>query len=145
MCDCHYEANLSPPTPFPTSLTESPFKVVLEQVSGVGPDEHHEEEEEEEEELEEGEESASRLAVLQRPLEICLKHSTISVPEGCTCPLVQPQLGVSALHEYAQWISRLPQKSDGNGEWQRGMYRLFCLGSRRCSRGTGIEGYGAEV
>uniref|UniRef100_A0A8C5BWX6 Nuclear pore complex protein Nup98-Nup96 n=1 Tax=Gadus morhua TaxID=8049 RepID=A0A8C5BWX6_GADMO len=89
----------------------------ISQVSGVEPE--HEKEVEEEEEME-GEESASRLAVLQRPLEICLKHSTVSTPEGSTCPLVQPQLGVSALHEYAQWISKLQQKADGDmvlGYW----------------------------
>ncbi|XP_059911980.1 nuclear pore complex protein Nup98-Nup96 isoform X1 [Gadus macrocephalus] len=100
------------------TLTDSAFKVVLEQVSGVEP-EHEKEGMEEEEEME-GEESASRLAVLQRPLEICLKHSTVSTPEGSTCPLVQPQLGVSALHEYAQWISKLQQKADGDvvlGYW----------------------------
>ena len=115
MCGGRGVVNLSLPllSPLPTSLTDSAFKVVLEQVSGVEPE--HEKEVEEEEEME-GEESASRLAVLQRPLEICLKHSTVSTPDGSTCPLVQPQLGVSALHEYAQWISKLQQKADGDGE-----------------------------
>uniref|UniRef100_A0A8C5F3U9 Nuclear pore complex protein Nup98-Nup96 n=1 Tax=Gadus morhua TaxID=8049 RepID=A0A8C5F3U9_GADMO len=74
----HFNLSLPLLSPLPTSLTDSAFKVVLE------------------------------LAVLQRPLEICLKHSTVSTPEGSTCPLVQPQLGVSALHEYAQWISNVP-------------------------------------
>ena len=102
-----------------SSLTESPFKVVLEQVSGVEPAEEKNEDDEaaaEEEEMMEGEESSSRLAVLQRPLDICLKHSTVSTPEGTTCPLVQPQLGVSALHEYAQWICKLQPKAEGDGE-----------------------------
>ncbi|KAJ3589071.1 hypothetical protein NHX12_009919 [Muraenolepis orangiensis] len=100
------------------TLTESPYKVVLEQVSGrsVAPEEHHHQTESG---VEEGEESVSSLAVLQRPLEICLKHSTVGVPEGCACPLVQPQLGVYALHDYAQWI-KLLQKADGDvvlGYW----------------------------
>uniref|UniRef100_A0A672YF31 Nuclear pore complex protein Nup98-Nup96 n=1 Tax=Sphaeramia orbicularis TaxID=375764 RepID=A0A672YF31_9TELE len=73
-------------------LTESPYKVVLEQLVGLGPTEGKNAEEEEDEE---------RQVVLQRPLEICLKHSTVSSSDMSECPLVQPQPGVTALHEYA--------------------------------------------
>uniref|UniRef100_A0A667ZD82 Nuclear pore complex protein Nup98-Nup96 n=1 Tax=Myripristis murdjan TaxID=586833 RepID=A0A667ZD82_9TELE len=61
-------------------LTESPYKVVLEQLE-------------------------ERQAVLRRPLEICLKHSSVEAPAGSACPLVRPQAGVAALHEYAEWIT----------------------------------------
>ena len=116
-----------PSPPPPPSLTESPFKVVMEQVSGTEPEAEQEDEEEEME----GEESASSLAVLQRPLEICLKHSTVSTPEGTACPLVQPQLGVSALHEYARWISKLQQKADGDGEGETYSQMLLMLETGR--------------
>lgn len=49
-------------------------------------------------------------AVLQRPLEICLKHSTIHTTDASMCPLVQLQPGVAALHEYADWITELNEK-----------------------------------
>lgn len=52
-------------------------------------------------------------AVLQRPLEICLKHSTVSTLDFTACPLVRPQPGVAALHEYAEWISELCYKQGG--------------------------------
>ncbi|KAM4620966.1 nuclear pore complex protein Nup98-Nup96 isoform 2-T3 [Polymixia lowei] len=90
------------------SLMESPYKVVMEQVVGLEPrggDGNQLEEEEEEESRE----------VLQRPLEICLKHSSVSTPEGSSCPLVRPQEGVTALQEYAEWISELREKH-GEGD-----------------------------
>uniref|UniRef100_A0A8C9Y5R3 Nuclear pore complex protein Nup98-Nup96 n=1 Tax=Sander lucioperca TaxID=283035 RepID=A0A8C9Y5R3_SANLU len=46
-------------------------------------------------------------AVLQRPLEICLKHSIVDTTDASACPLVRPQPGVAALHEYAEWIVEL--------------------------------------
>lgn len=82
------------------SLTESPYKVVVEQLVGLGSTEGTAVEEEEEE----------RLLVLQRPLEICLKHSTVSRCDASECPLVLPQPGVAALHEYAEWITELNHK-----------------------------------
>uniref|UniRef100_UPI0037E718FF nuclear pore complex protein Nup98-Nup96 isoform X2 n=1 Tax=Semicossyphus pulcher TaxID=241346 RepID=UPI0037E718FF len=85
-------------------LTESPYKVVLEQVVGLEPPAVKSSEEEEEEESQ---------AVLQRPLEICLKHSTVDTPDVSACPLIRPQPGVAALHEYAEWISEL---SDRQGD-----------------------------
>uniref|UniRef100_A0A8D3BN44 Nuclear pore complex protein Nup98-Nup96 n=1 Tax=Scophthalmus maximus TaxID=52904 RepID=A0A8D3BN44_SCOMX len=82
-------------------LVESPYKVVLEQLVGLEPRATCEEE---------GEGSQ---AVLQRPLEICLQHSTISATDASACPLVRPQLGVAALHEYAKWITEL---NDAQGD-----------------------------
>uniref|UniRef100_A0A3P8S8C0 Nuclear pore complex protein Nup98-Nup96 n=1 Tax=Amphiprion percula TaxID=161767 RepID=A0A3P8S8C0_AMPPE len=82
-------------------LTESPYKVVLEQLVGLEPPQGKTSEEEGDEESQ---------AVLQRPLEICLKHSTVSTPDASACPLVRPQLGVAALHEYAEWITELNDK-----------------------------------
>ncbi|XP_075994030.1 nuclear pore complex protein Nup98-Nup96 isoform X2 [Genypterus blacodes] len=89
-----------PKTARSKTLTEGPFKVVLEQLVGLEPLGGTNKEEEEEE----------SQAVLQCPLEICLKYSTISCTENSTCPLVQPQAGVAALHEYAQWITELRDK-----------------------------------
>lgn len=77
--------------------------MVLEQLVGLEPPQGRTSEEEEEE----------RHAVLQRPLEICLKHSSVGVPEGVPCPLVEPQPGVAALHEYAEWISELVDQQGG--------------------------------
>lgn len=96
--------------PPPLRLTESPYKVVLEQVEGLElPAVKTSEEEEEEDE--------SR-AVLQRPLEICLKHSTVETTDDSPCPLVRPQPGVAALHEYAEWIGELnDQQGDTEREW----------------------------
>lgn len=93
-------------------LAESPYKVVLEQLVGLEPPEVKWREEEEEDE--------ESQAALHRPLEICLEHSTVST-EASSCPLVQPQLGVEALHEYAKWITEL-NKSRGDtdsllGHW----------------------------
>uniref|UniRef100_A0A3B4AT94 Nuclear pore complex protein Nup98-Nup96 n=1 Tax=Periophthalmus magnuspinnatus TaxID=409849 RepID=A0A3B4AT94_9GOBI len=53
-------------------------------------------------------ESKLREAVLERPLEICLKHCRIVSSERC--PFVQPQNGVAALHEYAQWAAEVSER-----------------------------------
>ncbi|MED6232779.1 hypothetical protein ATANTOWER_002376, partial [Ataeniobius toweri] len=76
-------------------LTESPYQVVLEHLVGLEPPQGMTSEEED------------SHAMLQRPLEICLKHSAVGIPEGVSCPLVEPQTGVAALHEYAEWITEL--------------------------------------
>uniref|UniRef100_A0A4W6F9F7 Nuclear pore complex protein Nup98-Nup96 n=1 Tax=Lates calcarifer TaxID=8187 RepID=A0A4W6F9F7_LATCA len=88
-------------------LVESPYKVVLEQLVGLEPPAAKTIEEEEEE----------SQAVLQRPLEICLEHSTISTTDASACPLVQPQPGVEALHKYATWIMELNDKQALLGYW----------------------------
>lgn len=59
-----------------------------------------------------GEESQ---AVVQRPLEICLKYSDIRTVDASKCPFVQLQPGVAALHEYADWITELNEKR-GDGD-----------------------------
>ncbi|XP_067347794.1 nuclear pore complex protein Nup98-Nup96 isoform X3 [Channa argus] len=82
-------------------LVESPYKVVLEQLVALEPPSMKTSEEESDEESQ---------AVLQRPLEICLKHSTVSTTDASACPVVRPQPGVAALHEYAEWITELKDK-----------------------------------
>lgn len=64
----------------------------------------------------EEEEDEESQAVLQRPLEICLKHSIVEVPDSCACPAVRPRPGVAALHEYAEWIAEL---KDRRGDAER--------------------------
>uniref|UniRef100_A0A4W5LLJ3 Nuclear pore complex protein Nup98-Nup96 n=1 Tax=Hucho hucho TaxID=62062 RepID=A0A4W5LLJ3_9TELE len=79
-------------------LSDSPFKVVIEQVVGLEP-----------------RDSEASQAVYLRPLEIGLKHSTIST-EGA-CPFIQPQSGVAALHEYVEWITDLNQEAAVLAHW----------------------------
>ncbi|XP_040006276.1 nuclear pore complex protein Nup98-Nup96 isoform X3 [Xiphias gladius] len=83
-------------------LIESPYKVVLEQMVGLEPPALKTSDEEEEDE--------ESQVVLQRPLEICLEHSTISTTDASACPLVRPEPGVAALHKYAKWITELNDK-----------------------------------
>ncbi|XP_036443331.1 nuclear pore complex protein Nup98-Nup96 [Colossoma macropomum] len=83
-------------------ITESPFKVHVEQVVGMEP-----------------KKTTESIAVYHRPLEIGLKHSTISTEDAC--PFIQPEKGVEALHEYAQWIVEV-NKETGDavlGHWQQ--------------------------
>uniref|UniRef100_A0A3P9IE46 Nuclear pore complex protein Nup98-Nup96 n=1 Tax=Oryzias latipes TaxID=8090 RepID=A0A3P9IE46_ORYLA len=86
-------------------LTESPYKVVLEQLVGLDPLQGKTSEDDEDQ------------TVLQRPLEISLKYSTVSVPDGSDCPLVKPRPGVDALHAYAEWITELVEKEALLGHW----------------------------
>ncbi|XP_068187416.1 nuclear pore complex protein Nup98-Nup96 [Antennarius striatus] len=96
------EFNFLPKPTRSKPLRETPYKVVLEQLEGLEPPAVKTIQEEEEEE-------GSQI-VLQRPLEICLKHSTIDTPDATVCPLIRPQSGVAALQEYAEWITRLSAK-----------------------------------
>uniref|UniRef100_A0A8B9KKL9 Nuclear pore complex protein Nup98-Nup96 n=1 Tax=Astyanax mexicanus TaxID=7994 RepID=A0A8B9KKL9_ASTMX len=83
-------------------ITESPFKVHVEQVVGMEP-----------------KTTAESLALHHRPLEIGLKHSTISTEDAC--PFIKPEKGVNALHEYAKWIVEA-NKGTGDavlGQWQQ--------------------------
>ncbi|XP_060792390.1 nuclear pore complex protein Nup98-Nup96 isoform X4 [Neoarius graeffei] len=85
-------------------ITESPFKVHVEQVVGT-----------------ETKETAESLVVYHQPLEIGLKHSTISTVD--VCPFIQPKNGVNALHDYATWIVEV-LKQAGAGDvvlrhWQQ--------------------------
>lgn len=59
-------------------------------------------------------ETSQSLAVYHKPLEIGLKHSTISTED--ICPFIQPEKGVNALHDYAKWIVEvLKQAGAGDG------------------------------
>ncbi|KAJ8412445.1 hypothetical protein AAFF_G00127810 [Aldrovandia affinis] len=69
-------------------ISESPFKVHLEQVVDVEP-----------------RESEETLGLFRRPLEIELKYSSVIAEEAC--PFIQPASGVDALHEYADWITQV--------------------------------------
>uniref|UniRef100_A0A671S4Q7 Nuclear pore complex protein Nup98-Nup96 n=1 Tax=Sinocyclocheilus anshuiensis TaxID=1608454 RepID=A0A671S4Q7_9TELE len=77
-------------------ITESPFKVRMEQVVGLEP-----------------KQSTESLALYHRPLEIGLKHSTINTEDYC--PFIQPAKGVDALHGYAEWIMEV-NKDIGGGD-----------------------------
>uniref|UniRef100_A0A8C1PTZ0 Nuclear pore complex protein Nup98-Nup96 n=1 Tax=Cyprinus carpio TaxID=7962 RepID=A0A8C1PTZ0_CYPCA len=79
-------------------ITESPFKVRMEQVVGLEP-----------------KQSAESLALYHRPLEIGLKHSTINTEDYC--PFIQPAKGVDALHGYAEWIMEVNKDIRGGDVW----------------------------
>ncbi|XP_065279525.1 nuclear pore complex protein Nup98-Nup96 [Emys orbicularis] len=73
------------PTPVaPKSLSESPFKVHIEKLT-----------------LERRKTDGDQQLYLI-PLEIKLKHSTVHVDERC--PLLAANPGVSAIHDYADWV-----------------------------------------
>uniref|UniRef100_A0A8C9EQM7 Nuclear pore complex protein Nup98-Nup96 n=1 Tax=Pavo cristatus TaxID=9049 RepID=A0A8C9EQM7_PAVCR len=73
------------PTPVaPKLLPESPFKVHVEKLN-----------------LEQRKMSRDKQLYLI-PLEIKLKHSTVHMDEQC--PLLAPNPGVSAIHDYADWV-----------------------------------------
>ncbi|KAM3677334.1 nuclear pore complex protein Nup98-Nup96 isoform 5-T5 [Ammospiza maritima maritima] len=75
------------PTPVaPKSLTESPFKVHVEKLS-----------------LEQWRLDRDKELYLT-PLEIKLKHTTVHMDEPC--PLLAPNPGVSAIHDYADWARK---------------------------------------
>ncbi|XP_032907918.1 nuclear pore complex protein Nup98-Nup96 [Catharus ustulatus] len=75
------------PTPAaPKSLTESPFKVHVEKLS-----------------LEQWKMDRDKELYLT-PLEIKLKHTTVHMDEPC--PLLAPNPGVSAIHDYADWARK---------------------------------------
>ncbi|XP_066033346.1 nuclear pore complex protein Nup98-Nup96 isoform X2 [Chamaea fasciata] len=75
------------PTPVaPKSLSESPFKVHVEKLS-----------------LEQWKMDRDKELYLT-PLEIKLKHSTVHMDEAC--PLLAPNPGVSAIHDYADWARK---------------------------------------
>lgn len=69
---------------FPSRLSESSFKVHVEKLS-----------------LEQRKMDKDKQLYLI-PLEIKLKHSTVHMDERC--PLLAPNPGVSAIHDYADWV-----------------------------------------
>ncbi|XP_053561637.1 LOW QUALITY PROTEIN: nuclear pore complex protein Nup98-Nup96 [Bombina bombina] len=79
--------------PKPTSaksLTDSPFKVHIEKLSL--------------------EQKTKDLQSYLMPLEIELKHSTVDTTHSC--PLLVPNPGVSAIHDYASWVSEACRDHD---------------------------------
>uniref|UniRef100_A0A8D2MNE3 Nuclear pore complex protein Nup98-Nup96 n=1 Tax=Zonotrichia albicollis TaxID=44394 RepID=A0A8D2MNE3_ZONAL len=85
------------PTPVaPKSLTESPFKVHVEKLS-----------------LEQWRLDRDKELYLT-PLEIKLKHTTVHMDEPC--PLLAPNPGVSAIHDYADW-ARKASEDPAVGLW----------------------------
>uniref|UniRef100_A0A8D2MMP2 Nuclear pore complex protein Nup98-Nup96 n=1 Tax=Zonotrichia albicollis TaxID=44394 RepID=A0A8D2MMP2_ZONAL len=84
------------PTPVaPKSLTESPFKVHVEKLS-----------------LEQWRLDRDKELYLT-PLEIKLKHTTVHMDEPC--PLLAPNPGVSAIHDYADWARKNDPSLNGLG------------------------------
>lgn len=65
------------------SLSESSFKVHIEKLSLM-------------------ERKTDELPCYQMPLEIVLRHSTFDTTQPC--PLIAPNLGVAAIHDYAEWV-----------------------------------------
>lgn len=77
-------------------LSESPFKVHVEKLSL------------------EGKTTGENQQLYLVPLEIKLKHSTVHMDEPC--PLVTPNPGVAAIHDYASWATEAsgnPEERDG--------------------------------
>ncbi|KAM9331933.1 nuclear pore complex protein Nup98-Nup96 isoform 2-T2 [Pholidichthys leucotaenia] len=81
-------------------LAESPYKVFVERVQGLDLLQ------------DDGDDDEEMEAIVQRPLEICLENSSISIPANSSCPLVTPRPGVEALHRYSQWITELDWDMD---------------------------------
>nr|XP_008121637.1 PREDICTED: nuclear pore complex protein Nup98-Nup96 [Anolis carolinensis] len=85
------------PTPVtPKQISESPFKVHIEKLSL------------------EGESAEEDLSLYLAPLAIKLAHSTVHLEEPC--PLLTPNPGVAAIHEYAAWTAEVcgdPEESEG--------------------------------
>uniref|UniRef100_A0A803TMV9 Nuclear pore complex protein Nup98-Nup96 n=1 Tax=Anolis carolinensis TaxID=28377 RepID=A0A803TMV9_ANOCA len=76
------------PTPVtPKQISESPFKVHIEKLSL------------------EGESAEEDLSLYLAPLAIKLAHSTVHLEEPC--PLLTPNPGVAAIHEYAAWTAEV--------------------------------------
>ncbi|KAH0625336.1 hypothetical protein JD844_033863 [Phrynosoma platyrhinos] len=71
----------------PRQLSESPFKVHVEKLSL------------------EGKTAERSLHLYLAPLEIKLKHSTVHMDEPC--PLLTPNPGVAAVHEFATWTAEI--------------------------------------
>uniref|UniRef100_A0A8C1EHK0 Nuclear pore complex protein Nup98-Nup96 n=1 Tax=Cyprinus carpio carpio TaxID=630221 RepID=A0A8C1EHK0_CYPCA len=107
-------------------ITESPFKVRMEQVVGLEP-----------------KQSAESLALYHRPLEIGLKHSTINTEDYC--PFIQPAKGVDALHGYAEWIMEVNKDIRGGdaclAHWRQVWTLCAALWGRLGDRDVETEQY----
>ncbi|XP_051732984.1 nuclear pore complex protein Nup98-Nup96 isoform X1 [Ctenopharyngodon idella] len=106
-------------------ITESLFKVHMEQVVGLEP-----------------KQSAESLALYHRPLEISLKHSTINTEDPC--PFIQPERGVDALHGYAEWIVEVNKDTGGDvglAHWRQVWTLCAALWGRLGDRDVETEQY----
>ncbi|NXF89899.1 NUP98 protein, partial [Eubucco bourcierii] len=77
----------------PSRLSESPFKVHLEKLSLAQ------------------QEVAGAQELYLTPLEIKLKHSTVHMDQHC--PLLAPNPGVAAVHDYASWVRKAAEDPAG--------------------------------
>ncbi|XP_076158509.1 nuclear pore complex protein Nup98-Nup96 isoform X1 [Alosa pseudoharengus] len=87
----------------PTISKTGPFQVHLEQLGSL-----------------ESTELELDQFLYRHPLEISQKYGTISTEENC--PFIQPQPGVHALHDYAQWITKVNEDGSRNAvlsHWQQ--------------------------
>ncbi|XP_025029555.1 nuclear pore complex protein Nup98-Nup96 isoform X1 [Python bivittatus] len=76
----------------PKQVSESPFKVHMEKLTL------------------EGKTTDGNLRVYLLPLEIKLKHSTVHLDD--LCPLLTPNPGVAAIHEYAGWATEVCEDAE---------------------------------
>ncbi|KAK9402698.1 nuclear pore complex protein Nup98-Nup96 [Crotalus adamanteus] len=91
----------------PKPVSESPFKVHLEKLTLEG--------------------KSADLGVYLLPLEIKLKHSTVHLDDPC--PLLAPNPGVAAIHDYAAWASEACEDAE---EQEGGVARAWALVWRLC-------------
>jgi len=109
---------------------ETPYKVVLERLQGLETPMKTWDQDLDQDRVQDLDQDLDQdrdrdQAVLQRPLEICLKHSTVVTGHASSCPLVRPQPGVAALHEYAEWIVELSGERGGADRELKGQARLL--------------------
>ncbi|XP_053164847.1 nuclear pore complex protein Nup98-Nup96 isoform X2 [Hemicordylus capensis] len=102
LCNTSMEYGFLPAPVAPKQLSESPFKVHVEKLSL------------------EGKASGNQDSYLI-PLEIKLKHSTVHMDEPC--PLITPNPGVAAIHEYAGWATEV----SGDREEERAAVKDWAL------------------
>ncbi|XP_072432741.1 nuclear pore complex protein Nup98-Nup96 [Chiloscyllium punctatum] len=110
-CDidpCSVEYNFFPKPAKIKHVSELPFKVHVEKVM-----------------LKE-EQARQDLSLYTEQLEIALRYSHVGT-EG-SCPFVEPQQGVDALHEYAAWI----QEAEDKSECTEGIVRDWSLAWTLC-------------
>ncbi|XP_010143933.1 PREDICTED: nuclear pore complex protein Nup98-Nup96, partial [Buceros rhinoceros silvestris] len=99
-----------PPAPVaPKSLSESPFKVHMEKLSLKQRQVDREEE------------------LYLTPLEIKLRHSTVHMDEHC--PLLAPNPGVAVIHDYADWVRKVSEDPEAEGE---SVAKHWCLAWTLC-------------
>ncbi|XP_060682361.1 nuclear pore complex protein Nup98-Nup96 isoform X1 [Hemiscyllium ocellatum] len=105
---CSVEYNFFPKPAKIKHVSELPFKVHVEKVM-----------------LKE-ERARQDLSLYTEQLEIALRYSHVGT-EG-SCPFVEPEQGVDALHEYAAWI----QETEDKSEYTEGIVRGWSLAWTLC-------------